>query len=143
MPLFLNIQTLQKNLKWANTHTHLFFEVRTVMTKHTTLHYLFTHGQISRYLILGVLVGKKLTEQRREHYSHNFGGIQYTKQWYSNIFHYQIHTIYIDIIKCFLQYSRYLINIRLFNTYSRFIVLLDSQYFQIHSIFNVDDYSLN
>jgi hypothetical protein len=55
-----------------------------------------------------------------------FGGIQYTKQWYSHTFYYQIETIYIDIIKCILQSPKNLINIRLFNTYSRFIVLLDS-----------------
>jgi len=53
-------------------------------------------------------------------------GIQYTKQWYSHTFYYQIHTIYIDIIKCLLQSLKYLINIRLFNTYFRFIVFLDS-----------------
>ena len=40
-----------------------------------------------------------------------FSKIQYIKKWYSHTFYYEIQTIYIDIIKCLLQSSKYLNNI--------------------------------
>jgi len=66
-----------------------------------------------------------MIEHRRDHYSHNL--MEYNTLNNGTLTPFIIKSIqYIDIIKCLLQSLKYLINTRLFNTYSRFIVFLDS-----------------
>ena len=53
----------------------------------------------------------------------------------------RIHTIWIDIIECLLQFLKYLINIRLFNTYTRVMVFMIFMIIYYNTNFNTLNHS--